>query len=193
VTGVVLAGGLSKRFGSDKMLALHQGIPLVHHAILRLAEVCGDVLVVIGPEGDAPPLPVGAPVRVTRDPQQGEGPLAGLSAGLLQVTTDWALVAAGDMPDLATAVLLEMLGVAFEAPVDAVALRDGEQPRPLPLVIRCDPARQAIHALLHTDERRLRRLLEAMRTAVIDEETWTALDPSRGTLHDVDQPSDLES
>ena len=175
------------------MLATHDGIPLVHHAILRLAEVCGDVVVVIGPEGDAPALPVGAPARLTRDPQEGEGPLAGLSAGLLQVTTDWALVAAGDMPDLATSVLLEMLGVAFEAPADAVALRDGERPRPLPLVIRCEPARQAIHALLHTGERRLRSLLEAMRTAVIDEATWTALDPSRRTLHDVDEPSDLKS
>jgi hypothetical protein len=32
-----------------------------------------------------------------------------------------------------------------------------------------------------------------MRTAVIDEATWTALDPSRSTLHDVDEPSDLKS
>jgi molybdenum cofactor guanylyltransferase len=175
------------------LIAIHKGMPLLHHAVLRLAEVCGDVLVVIGPTSAEQPMPVGAPVRMTRDPKEGQGPLAGLSTGLAQVRTDWALVAAGDMPELATAVLLEMLGVAFEAPVDAVALRDGEHPRPLPLVVRSAPAREAVHSLLHTGERRLRRLLEALRTAVIDEGTWTKLDPSRATLLDVDLPSDLKS
>ena len=153
--------------------------------------MCGDVVVVIGPVAEAPSLPVGAPARLTRDPQEGQGPLAGLSAGLAQVTTEWALVAGGDMPDLATDVLLEMLGVAFEAPVDAVALRDGDLPRPLPLAVRCAPAREAIHGLLHSGERRLRSLLDTLRTAIIDQETWTTLDPSRSTLHDIDQPSDL--
>ncbi|MDP9330797.1 MAG: nucleotidyltransferase family protein, partial [Actinomycetota bacterium] len=54
---MVLAGGSSSRFGSDKLSAPYRGVPLLHHAVLRLAEVCGEVLVVIGPEGTPPPLP----------------------------------------------------------------------------------------------------------------------------------------
>ncbi len=27
---------------------------------------------------------------------------------------------------------------------------------------------------------------------MIDEATWTALDPGRGSLHDVDEPADIE-
>ena len=168
-------------------------MPLAHHAVLRLAEVCGDVLVVIGPTANEPQLPVGAPTKLIRDSQEGQGPLAGLSAGLGQLHTEWALVAAGDMPGLVTAVLLEMLGVGFEAPVDAVALRDGELARPLPLLVRSQPARDAIHVLLHAGERSLRSLMEALRTAVIDEATWTALDPARETLRDIDLPGDLRS
>ena len=64
--------------------------------------------------------------------------------------------------------------------------------RPLPCVVRADTARTVVPALLHDGERRFRALLDACRVAVIDEATWTALDPSRGTLRDVDVPADLE-
>ncbi|MGH2589524.1 MAG: molybdenum cofactor guanylyltransferase, partial [Actinomycetota bacterium] len=111
-TGVVLAGGRSTRFGRDKLAEPYLGMPLLHHAVLRLAEVCGDVVVVVAPDAVDPALPVGVPVRVARDATEGEGPLAGVYAGLLAVTTDVALVAGGDMPDLQTPVLLEMLGDA---------------------------------------------------------------------------------
>jgi len=47
------------------------------------------------------------------------------------------------------------------------------------------------HALLHEGRRALHDLLDALRTAVIDEETWVALDPGRRTLFDVDEPDDL--
>jgi hypothetical protein len=47
------------------------------------------------------------------------------------------------------------------------------------------------HTLLHAGRRRLRDVLDALRTAVIDEATWTALDPERRTLVDIDEPQDL--
>ena len=77
--------------------------------------------------------------------------------------------------------------------VDAVALQDGDRFRPLPSLVRVAPARDAAHALLHAGERSLRSLLDALRVAVIDEPTWTALDPARRTLFDVDEPGDLAS
>jgi molybdopterin-guanine dinucleotide biosynthesis protein A len=97
------------------------------------------------------------------------------------------------MPSLSIPVLLEMLRVASEAPVDAVALREGDRVRPLPVVVRVDVARDVAHALLHDGERSLRRWLQAVRVAVVDEATWTALDPERGTVLDVDEPSDLDA
>jgi molybdopterin-guanine dinucleotide biosynthesis protein A len=187
----VLAGGRSTRFGSDKLAAIHRGIPLLHHAVLRLGEVCAAVVVVVAPGAPEPTMPLGASARFVRDAREGEGPLAGSLSGLEVASTEFAFVAGGDMPDLSTAVLLEMLRVAGEAPVDAVALQDAGRFRPLPSLVRIVPARDAAHALLHEDERSLRALLQALRTAVIDEATWTALDPSRGTLHDVDEPGDL--
>ncbi len=189
----MLAGGRSTRFGGDKLAATYRGIPLLHHAVLRLGEVCAEVVVVIAPDVPEPTMPVGANARFVRDAREGEGPLAGLLSGLEGASTDLAIVAGGDMPELSTAVLLEMLRVAGEASVDAVALEDADRFRPLPSLVRVAPARAAAHALLHAGERSLRSLLDALRVAVVDEPTWTALDPGRRTLFDVDEPGDLAS
>lgn len=187
----MLAGGRSVRFGNDKLAAIHRGIPLLYHAVLRMGEVCAEVVVVIAPDALEPTLPVGVNARFIRDKRDGDGPLAGLLSGLQAVSTELAVVAGGDMPDLSTAVLLEMLHVAGEEAVDAVALQDGDRFRPLPSLVRVIPARDAAHSLLHAGERSLRALLRSLRTSAIDEPTWTGLDPSRGTLNDVDEPGDL--
>lgn len=188
----MLAGGRSTRFGSDKLAAIHRGIPLLHHAVVRLGEVCTEVLVVIAPDGSEPLMPPGAAVRFVRDVRSGEGPLVGLVSGLEAASTERALVVGGDMPDLSTAVLLEMLRVGGETRVDAVVLADADRFRPLPSLVRVAPARVAAGQLLDAGERSLRSLLQALRAAVLDEPTWTALDPSRGTLNDVDEPEDLD-
>ncbi len=189
VTGLVLAGGRSSRFGSDKLAASYEGVPLVHHAVMRLAEVCDDVVVVLAPDASID-LPPG--VRTTHDPTEGEGPLAGLHQGLMAaVRSDAVVVAGGDMPELQPPVLRAMLAVLGDAGVDAVALDDGDGARPLPCVLRTWPAADAVHTLLHAGRRRLRDVLDALRTAVIDVPTWTTLDPDRRTLRDVDTPEDL--
>ena len=188
----MLAGGRSARFGSDKLAAGYRGIPLLHHAVLRLAEVCAEVVIVIAPAAPDPAVPIGVNARFVRDPREGEGPVVGLLAGLEGVETPLAIVAGGDMPDLSTAVLVEMLRVVREAAVDAVALQDGDRFRPLPSLMRVEPARQAARSLLHAGERSLRAVLQALRTAVIDEQTWVGLDPGRRTLFDVDEPGDLD-
>ncbi len=165
---------------------------MLHHPILRLGEICREVVVVLAPDVAEPPMPAGVPVRIARDPTEGAGPLVGLLAGLRVLPSPVALVTGGDMPDPQTRVLLEMLRVANAADVDAVVLQDADRYRPLPCVVRVGRAVQTADALLSRGRRRLLDLLDAMRRAVIDEETWVELDPDRRTLFDVDEPSDLD-
>jgi len=150
-------------------------------------------VLVVGAPGRPPQLPAGVPLLFQEDATEGEGPLVALSNALANVATPLALVAGGDMPDLGRDVLLEMLRVATEADVDAVALEDGERTRPLPVVLRLRRARPVASGLVRTGERRLRTLLDALRVAVIDEATWRALDPEGRTLFDVDTVEDLRS
>lgn len=190
MTGVVLAGGRSARFGRDKLREPYRGAPLVHHSILALSAVCGEVLVV-APPGERPDLPGGVPLLLQHDVAEGQGPLVAVSNALANVRTPLALVVGGDMPELAGPVLLEMIRVAEEADVDAIALREGERFRPLPVVLRLGRARPVAAGLVSSGERRLRTLLDALRVAVVDEPTWRNLDPAGRTLFDVDEPDDL--
>lgn len=74
ILGAVLAGGASRRFGSDKALALVDGRALIDHVIAALAPQC-DALVIVGRRhGDWPGL-------IDRPPG-GAGPLAALNAAL---------------------------------------------------------------------------------------------------------------
>src|SRR5262245_65875424 len=137
-------------------------MPMLHHAVLRLGEVCSEVVVVVAPEALERPLPIGVDVRIARDPVGGEGPLAGLHAGLLAARHDVALVAAGDMPDLQTRVLIEMLRVANEADADAVALRDGDEVRAMPCIVRTTRGIEVSTEVIADGSRHYRDLLMAL-------------------------------
>lgn len=79
--GVVLAGGASRRFGSDKALAELDGRSLLAHVVARAAPQV-DALVLNGPEDAA-----GTNLSLVPDCRPSEGPLGGLLAGL-----SWAKV-----------------------------------------------------------------------------------------------------
>ena len=72
--GVVLAGGASRRFGSDKAAAIFEGKPLIEHAANQLRDFV-DTLLVAGREW--PGL-----VSVADRPEVGMGPLSGLCGAL---------------------------------------------------------------------------------------------------------------
>ena len=191
VAGIVLAGGRSTRFGSDKLREPYRGRPLLHHAIEAVTGVADDVVVVMGPAADGRDLPPGA--RLAHDPAEDEGPLAGLHAGLLAaVRSDVAVVVAGDMPEVPAAVLRLLIGSVDDGPATASALGTPSGPSPVPIGLRTWPAADAVHTLLHAGRRRLGDVLDVMRTEVIEEDRWTALDPGRRALFDVDERSDLE-
>ena len=80
VTGLVLAGGRSSRFGRNKLAEPIDGRPLLWHAIDAVRPLVDEVLVVAAPDSE-PILP--PDVRIVRDRVAFEGPLTGLLAGLL--------------------------------------------------------------------------------------------------------------
>jgi molybdopterin-guanine dinucleotide biosynthesis protein A len=74
--GAILAGGASRRFGSDKALALHRGRPLIAHVADALLAQC-DALVICGREWGGHPM-------LADRPHAGLGPMGGLRAALAQ-------------------------------------------------------------------------------------------------------------
>jgi molybdopterin-guanine dinucleotide biosynthesis protein A len=193
VSGIVLAGGRSTRFGTDKLAAELGGAPLVHRAVSALAAVVDEVVLVVGPSG-VPPLPrnLGVPLRIVRDDEPGAGPLAALRTALGETVHPAALVVAGDMPALVPAVLRLLADTIGGPAAEASVLCEGETVRPLPLALACDPALGAVRTVRAAGGSSIRALLDALAVARIPESAWRPLDPSGATLLDVDRPEDLE-
>jgi len=197
VSAIVLAGGQSSRFGSDKLAATLDGRSLLERAIDAVGGVADEVLVVLAP-GDERPLAATAtgaatPVRQVVDPELHGGPLVGLLAGLEAAAQPLVVVTGGDMPTLMPAVLDAMIRAlaASETGIDAIVLASrGDRP-PLPAVLRTGAATSVARRLVGDGERRLRSLFERLPTRALAEGEWRPLDPTGATLRDVDRPTDL--
>jgi molybdopterin-guanine dinucleotide biosynthesis protein A len=86
IAGLVLAGGRSLRFGSDKALAKLGGRTLLEIAVTRLSQVCGETAVSAPAGGPVAALAERLGTAVVEDPPAApRGPLSGVLAGL-----EWA-------------------------------------------------------------------------------------------------------
>src|SRR3989442_10100528 len=132
VSGILLAGGASSRFGRDKIVASVGGRPLFQLPLAALAAVCDEVVLVVGPDAEPPALPPSpVPIRIARDERRHEGPLVAASVGLAAVGGALALIAAGDMPGLRRELLPLLVGRA-SPPLGAGAPVGGGRRRPPP-------------------------------------------------------------
>lgn len=131
VTGVVLAGGRSVRFGGEKASALLAGKPLVIWAVERLKTVCAEVAVNARPGSEAESLARTAGLTVLHDLSgDAAGPLAGVRAGLRWAVADGAQVLAVspcDAPLLPADLYLRLIAAAGEGAAMAETT-DGNQP-----------------------------------------------------------------
>ena len=140
LTGILLAGGTSSRFGSPKELAEYEGETLRDRAWRLLGEACDERLAVGGTGGLADP---------------GTGPVAAIAVGLRAAAHELAVVIPVDMPLLTPGALRLLAGACR----DAATAQHG----PLP----CAVARRALPAF-ETGERRLRTVLDGLDTARVE-------------------------
>jgi molybdenum cofactor guanylyltransferase len=171
LTGVLLVGGASSRFGSPKALARLGGETLAERAWRLLAESC-DETIAVGKRADALPLPFpvlddGSPVRA---------PIAGVVAGLRAARSDVAVVLPVDVPLLSVTSVVALA----RACADAAFPQTG----PLPGAYR-KTALGALEMHLAAGELALRAALAGLDTRVVE------LDPRE--LANVNTPADLEA
>jgi molybdopterin-guanine dinucleotide biosynthesis protein A len=170
LTGVLLVGGASRRFGSPKALARVGEETLAERAWRILGEVCDERLA-FGKLADSLELPF----PVTDDQSEVRAPIAGLVAGLRAAANEVAIVLPVDTP-LVTAALLRDLVQACSG--DAAVTQTG----PLPGAYR----KSALPAL----ERGLVGPDLSLRTA-LGQLDVTIVEADPALLANVNRPSDL--
>lgn len=195
VSALVLAGGKSRRLGTDKRrLRVTSGRGLLEDTIDKVAPLADEVLVAIG--NDAPAFAdLGRPrVRLVEDEQPGAGPLGGIVAGLAAARSDLVLVVACDLPRLNVALLGALLGMAEGCDLVVPRRQSGTLEMLLAVYRRtCLPSARARLA-----RRRLRlagladELVAAGRVvSFVEEDALRALDPGLASFYNLNTPDDL--
>ena len=175
MTVVVLAGGSSRRFGSDKLAARLGDRTVLDHCLSGMPSAWP--LVVVGPSRAVP-----APAIVVRESPPGGGPLAGVAAGLAVVGTDVVCLAPGDTPRAGEVLPLLVAALAADPSVSAAVLVDGEgRANPLLAAYRTDALRHAMPVDAHG--------LPARTLLSVDHREVA----SPFEVRDVDTPEDLDA
>jgi molybdopterin-guanine dinucleotide biosynthesis protein A len=184
----VLCGGKSTRMGTPKAL-LPFGPETMLQRVVRLLESVVSPIVVVAAAGQRlPDLP--RHITVTRDEQEGRGPLEGLRAGLkaLPPHVDAAYVTSCDVPLLEPAFVAEMLDFANGYDI-AVMEIDGFA-HPLSAVYR-RTVLPIVEDLLASDRLRPVFLFERVRTRRVRPDEITT-DPELRTLRNLNTRAEYE-
>jgi molybdenum cofactor cytidylyltransferase len=137
IAGVILAAGLSRRFGSQKLVATIEGVPVVRRSVQGLlAARLDDIVVVVGSVARAVHAALdGLPVRVVTNAAYAAGMSTSLRAGLdaLDAATDAAVVALGDQPGVGAAIVDALIDryLAKRTPIVVPLYRGGVRGNPV--------------------------------------------------------------
>ncbi|MFD5830561.1 molybdenum cofactor guanylyltransferase [Lentzea sp. NPDC060358] len=167
---IILTGGRGERLGGvDKAALSFREATLLDHVLSVVDDAATKV--VVGPRKDVPG------VLWAREDPPGGGPLAGLAAGLAEITEEWVAVLAVDQPGLTRDTIARLRAAGANA-----VLAD-DRPQWLIGVWRVADLREAL-----PEDPRDQPLRKTLRTLAPVE-----VPASPGEARDVDTPSDLDT
>ncbi|GAA2096847.1 hypothetical protein GCM10009841_08770 [Microlunatus panaciterrae] len=177
---VVLAGGTSRRFGTDKLAARLAGVSLLERAIADIPEEWP--VVVVGPE-----RPLSRPAVFTREIPAGAGPAAALVAGARVAAlrcTGCMVSVPGDVPAGGQAAR-QLVSALADSDVDAcVGVDEHGVEQPLQLAVRG----AALTRLAETDPASV--VGASARSLLVGLDALQVRLPPRWTL-DIDTPDQI--
>lgn len=178
-SALILTGGTSNRFGSDKSEAILQGNTLIDYLISSIP--AGVPVVIVGPARDE----FATTIRVVQDDSPGGGPVAGIAAGLPLIETEYVSVLATDMPYSAALVPLLMKDLSDEVDGAIVVDEEGFQ-QPFSGIYRTLVLKRALEEIAPVSGQSMRKLLNQLHVTHVKLSA-----DERHLLVDIDTPEDL--
>lgn len=181
---VILAGGQSRRMGSDKAMLIVRGRPLIDLVVDKVRSLTDSIL--ISCNETTPYAFMGLPA--VQDVYRGQGPLAGLHAAMKACSRPLYLLLACDLPEIQAALLHTLIRNIGDC--DAVIPRTSDgRVHPLAAVYR----RSCLPRLEHNLERGVNRVTDLFLDSAL-RVRW--LGPTEGgfedsDLHNLNTPEDL--
>lgn len=194
-SGVILAGGLSTRFGEqDKAVADLAGTPMIRRVADRISDVVDELVVNcresqvmrIGEAMDGYPLDVSYGL----DEMPDQGPVAGIRNGLEAARGEYAAVVACDMPFVDVA-LIEYLFERADTADAAVPRLDSGWFQPTQAVYRRTAMLDTCKLALEAEDPRILAPIEELGDVVVVEESEIESVASTGSFENVNTPEEL--
>ena len=189
VSGIVLAGGISRRLGRDKAVESIGGEPLISRVISRLSHLTDQTIVVVNTPERASALPLPESVKVAVDVYPDKGSLGGIFTGLSAADGEWGIVVACDMPFLNLDLFRHML--SFCDGFDAVVPVLNDYPEPTHAIYSkvCLPH---IERRLKADELKIDRFFGDVRVKLVSQPEVERLDPDCLSFFNINTQEDLD-
>ena len=190
LTGAILAGGHSSRFGSNKALFAPNGETLISKAAGLLRSVAREVLVSASQTNAGDYDFLGLEIVVDQHPDS--GPMGGLETLLQRCTTPWLLVLTCDMPFVDKEALITMVSSLTGELDNALYQRD----RPHALAWqRCDGSISPFPLLIERSalpklQSRMRTGSLSMKGLLSDLDTYYIMSPCNRLLSNINRPED---
>lgn len=181
-TGVVLAGGASRRFGTPKATALLNGRTLIEYPLTAMREAGLPVLVVAKAGSELGPAVAG--VSVLREPATPRHPLRGIVTALEHVGGP-IVTCACDMPFVSAELIAWLASLGDDL---AIAETGG---RPQPMLGRYTPAVLPVLRDALAGERPVHEAVRAAGARMLGSELLAAFGDTALLALDIDTPGDL--
>jgi molybdopterin-guanine dinucleotide biosynthesis protein A len=189
VTGLLLAGGKSRRMGRDKRSLLVGEQTLFDRSLSVLKGLFHEVVVVIGQ--DSAELD-GVACPVVRDLIPHCGSLGGLYTGLKQASTDHVFVVACDMPFLNPLVIRYFADLRGATDIVLAKLSNGLHPMHAVYAKTCLPFMEQMISERHL---KIQDLVSqsSLRVRYVTEADLVENDPTARSFYNVNTPADLDA
>jgi FdhD protein len=187
IEGFILAGGDSRRMGTDKSGLMVDGQSFVQRIASEIRAVTPSVNVV----GKAPSFEPGSPKRFTIVPDVYPrwGALGGVHAALSACNATWAMVVACDFPCVTSDLFLRL--TSFREDWEAVApIQDDGIPQPLCALYRVVPCLDRAEQLIKSGERKPMALLQSVLTRWVSFNELSDLDGAGHFFDNINTPED---
>ncbi|MEM2888019.1 MAG: molybdenum cofactor guanylyltransferase [Candidatus Bathyarchaeia archaeon] len=190
---IILAGGLSKRFGQDKGLVKLAKKPLVLHVLEKVKMIADDVLVVVSSEKQKEDYSkyIQEKSRIIIDDGKVKSPLIGALTGFLNTSAEYSLLLPCDTPFIS----IKVIELLFETcvNVDACIPRwPNDNIEPLQAVYRTESALMASKQAIEQSKMRLLNMIQLQkRVRYLSTIVIQQLDPNLITFFNINTKEDL--
>jgi molybdopterin-guanine dinucleotide biosynthesis protein A len=186
MTGIILAGGRSKRMGENKAFIDAVGIPLFERVYRVFKEIFSEIIIVAN---DARPFKR-YEAHLQKDVILNKGALGGLYTGLLHSSSYHTFCSACDMPLLNPLLIKYMTKEKDEYDVIVPKTHDGLHPLHAIYSKKClIPMRQ----LLNRDDLKIVNFFQQVRVRYIEEMEIREFDPHMMSIINVNTEEEMEA